>query len=153
MHFSIGQRVYVIPLRKNGTIVKINSRGEYRVELESGTTWCKVEQIQVAATTEKAKPKAEHYHIPGIKIESDAIKAGAALAKLDLHGMKVVEAMRLVEEHVSRAVLANLAEVEIQHGIGSGALMKALHQLLPQIKVVKSFTVKESNRGVTRVFL
>ena len=150
--FKLGDTVFVIPLRKNGQIVKIGNNGEFRVELDTGVVKCKPDQLQLAikSTVKKdAFPAAKS----SIKISSDAVHSGPSLRSLDLHGMTVAQAKAVVEEHISRAVMANLGEVEILHGHGSGALKNSLHQLLSQLSVVKGFALKEFNSGVTRVFL
>lgn len=36
--------------------------------------------------------------------------------------MTVDEALRTLEEHLSRSIMANISEVEVMHGLGSGKL-------------------------------
>lgn len=73
---------------------------------------------------------------------------------LNIIGMRVDEAISDVERFLNHAVLAELEEVTIIHGVGTGALMKAVHQHLdghPLIRKYRSSDQSEGGRGVTVV--
>lgn len=74
--------------------------------------------------------------------------------ELDLHGMYVEEMLSVVEKYLSDAVLADMPYVKILHGIGTGALRKALHEYLQKHPLVKKYgygTAEEGGGGVTIV--
>ncbi|MBN1900230.1 Smr/MutS family protein, partial [Candidatus Sumerlaeota bacterium] len=74
--------------------------------------------------------------------------------EVDLHGMYVEEMLPIVEKYLSDAVLADMPYVKILHGIGTGALRKALHEYLQKHPLVKKFgygTPEEGGGGVTIV--
>lgn len=151
MGFNVGDAVLVLSLKKEGTVEEILKGGVYRVVVGSMSLKCTDEQIKAASVGNKKRVDPDVPQQSEIRISSDA--SAATLRKLDLHGVTVNDALRIVEEHISRSVLANLNEVEILHGIGSGALKKALHAHLATMPVVKRFEIKQFNPGVTRIFL
>jgi DNA mismatch repair protein MutS2 len=73
---------------------------------------------------------------------------------LNIIGLRVDKAISDVERFLNQATIAELQEVTIIHGIGTGALMKAVHQHLdghPLIKKYKSSDQPGGGRGVTVV--
>lgn len=72
---------------------------------------------------------------------------------IDLHGLRVQEALGLVEDLLNRAVLDDCDEIQIVHGIGRGRIKEALHDYLRGLHVVKSYKLDPANPGVTRVYL
>ncbi|WP_457561536.1 endonuclease MutS2 [Caminibacter pacificus] len=59
--------------------------------------------------------------------------------KLDLHGMRLEEALEKTEEYLNNAALAGLEEVWIYHGMGKGILAKGITELLKNHPLVKEF--------------
>ena len=70
-----------------------------------------------------------------------------ANVKLDLHGMRVEEALEECEIFISNSLLANFDEVMIYHGIGSGILGKAVGEFLRNHKSIVSFDDAPSKMG------
>ncbi|MEW6203254.1 MAG: Smr/MutS family protein, partial [bacterium] len=71
-------------------------------------------------------------------------------------GLRVREALKVLEKELETAHLGGRSEVRIVHGIGTGALMKAVHEYLQSCVFVRRFepgTVYEGGIGVTRVIL
>ena len=82
--------------------------------------------------------------------------ARAARNEIDLRGMMTDEAEAEVERFLDNAVMAKLNVVTIIHGKGTGALRKAVQQLLRRHPKVKSFRLGrygEGEDGVTVVEL
>ncbi len=59
--------------------------------------------------------------------------------KLDLHGMRLEEALEKTEEYLNKAALAGLEEVWIYHGMGKGILAKGVSELLKNHPLVKEY--------------
>ena len=79
-----------------------------------------------------------------------------ARSELDIRGYETLEAESVVENYLDAAVMAKLETVTIIHGKGTGALRKAVHEILRRSKVVKSFRLGrygEGEAGVTVVEL
>jgi len=59
--------------------------------------------------------------------------------KLDLHGLRLEEALEKTEKFLNDAALAGLEEVLIYHGLGKGILAKGVTDLLKNHPLVKEF--------------
>ncbi len=69
-------------------------------------------------------------------------------------GLSVSEAVMEVENFLDSAIVQNLSEVRIVHGMGTGKLRKALHELFKKDKRIKEFRLGvygEGESGVTIV--
>jgi len=75
--------------------------------------------------------------------------------ELNLHGMRVEEALERVEGFLSDATVSGLSSVRIVHGVGTGALRNAIREHLSRHPLVKSFGRSENTAsdGVTVVEL
>jgi len=71
----------------------------------------------------------------------------SAREELNLIGMRTTDALRKLEEFLDTAFLTNRAEVRIVHGIGSGALRKAVAENLGTSPYCASFRVAELHHG------
>jgi DNA mismatch repair protein MutS2 len=67
--------------------------------------------------------------------------------ELNLIGMRTGDALRKLEEFLDQAYLTNRAEVRIVHGIGSGALKKAVHEYLGTSPYCAAFRQAEPHHG------
>ncbi len=67
--------------------------------------------------------------------------------ELNLVGMRTGEALRKLEEFLDQAYLTNRKEVRVIHGIGSGALKKAVHEYLATSPYCASFRQAEPHHG------
>ena len=104
-----------------------------------------IEDDERAAMKKKA-PKPVRTAVTGLHT--------AASRELDIRGMETLEAESVVETFLSSAVMGHLETVTIIHGKGTGALRKAVHDILRRNKNVKSFRLGvygEGESGVTVV--
>jgi DNA mismatch repair protein MutS2 len=77
-----------------------------------------------------------------------AVIAGDSVAaELNLIGERTAEALRRLEDFLDQAYLTNQAEVRIVHGIGSGALRKAIHDYLAASPYSAAFRPAEPYQG------
>jgi DNA mismatch repair protein MutS2 len=67
--------------------------------------------------------------------------------ELNLVGMRTGDALRKLEEFLDQAYLTNRAEVRVIHGIGSGALKKAVHEYLETSPYCAGFQQAEPHQG------
>jgi DNA mismatch repair protein MutS2 len=72
---------------------------------------------------------------------------GSEGTELNLIGMRTTDALRKLEEFLDTAFLTNRAEVRIVHGIGSGALRKAVAEYLGTSPYCASFRGAEPHHG------
>jgi len=89
------------------------------------------------------------YMLPPKKQSSKIIKPKVEKIdiKLDLHGLRLEEALEKTEEYLNKAALAGLEEVLIYHGIGKGILAKGITNFLKNHPLVKEFKDAPLNMG------
>ena len=76
-----------------------------------------------------------------------------APAELDLHGLRVDEALARAEQALNDALLADLSELRLVHGQSGGRIRAALHRWLRGIPSIRGFRIDPRNAGVTIVTL
>ncbi|MBL8135709.1 MAG: Smr/MutS family protein [Acidobacteria bacterium] len=79
--------------------------------------------------------------------------AGRAEAAVDLHGLRVDEALHRIDDALDAALRAGLAELRFIHGRSGGRLRGALHERLRGISAVRGVRLDPRNAGVTIVSL
>lgn len=83
--------------------------------------------------------------------KSRALLHTAVPAEIDLRGMDSLEAVMAAEMYIDSAVMGKLSTVTIIHGKGTGALRKAVQDMLKKNKSVKSFRLGNYGEGETGV--
>ena len=74
--------------------------------------------------------------------------AGRAISfELDLRGKRADEVEPLVDSYLNDASLANLNEVRIIHGIGTGTVRSIVRDFIVAHPLVRSFRAGKSNEG------
>jgi DNA mismatch repair protein MutS2 len=144
--FAPGAAVAVLSLgRKRGIVEGLIRKGLYRVQVESLSLSVRERDLEaVAPRRRRASPQSPSSDgEPAAKADADV----GGLRVLDLHGLSVEEARNRVAAHVSRAIVAGLDSLEIVHGIGTGALRRAVTADLRALSVVKQVRRHPSNPG------
>ena len=80
------------------------------------------------------------------------MKLSAMPTEIDLRGMDAIEAICVLDRYLDEAMRANLTQVRIIHGKGTGTLRAAVQQDLKKNKYIKSFRLGvygEGEDGVT----
>jgi DNA mismatch repair protein MutS2 len=89
---------------------------------------------------------AAHDRVPKVTVSAGPTPDGGD-SELNLIGMRTADALRRLEEFLDQAYLTNRAEVRIVHGIGSGALKKAVHEYLADSPYCAEFHQADPHRG------
>src|SRR5262245_56803760 len=92
-------------------------------------------------TVGRAEPAALHVAIAGGGIGDESPR------ELSLIGLRAREAVERLERFLDRAVQAGEASVRIIHGVGSGALRRAIQDYLATSPYCADFRAGESNEG------
>jgi DNA mismatch repair protein MutS2 len=148
--FAVGAEVVVRTLaNKRGVIISVG-HGRYRVRVEGVTTWCRVDDLSAPpdALKKKKSTGSKRQDTPGATSSVDA----APPSRVDLHGLRVDEAMARVVDEIDHALRRGADRVEIVHGRGAGRLKDALHRQLRSMPVVSAFKLDPRNAGVTWVY-
>ncbi len=81
-------------------------------------------------------------------IQTDTIGAVAHFEKkIDLRGMRKEEALKVLQDFVDQALIANTTSLEIIHGKGDGVLRKAVQKKLKEYRDIKSFGFAAPEHG------
>ena len=73
--------------------------------------------------------------------------------KIDIRGMRMEEALKVMEEFVDRALMANVNHLQVVHGKGNGVLRKAVRMKLEEYDAVLHINHPEEEQGGNGVTL
>ena len=150
---AAGDRVELPGVRTAATVVQVNGDGSLVLQAGKMKMTAKPGQVRLieGQPQQKKQPMApKSTPVPTLHLER------RASSELDIRGYETLEAESVVENYLDAAVMAKLETVTIIHGKGTGALRKAVHEILRRSKVVKSFRLGrygEGEAGVTVVEL
>ena len=136
----------VLTVNADGSLVL--QAGKMKMTVKHG----QVRLLETAEEIQKKKKQQSRAQSSSPKIQL----ASRAASELDIRGYETLEAESGVDNYIVSAVMAKLGSVTIIHGKGTGALRKAVHEILRRNKAVKSFRLGrygEGEAGVTIVEL
>ena len=136
-HLERGEEVYVASLDKYAQVVECDDHkkiaqlkiGVMKISLPYNDLVVKKPGIEEAYTLEKVLNK------PPIPME------------LDVRGMRVDEALDEIEKYLDIAVLSRYPSIRIIHGMGTGALRKAIWVYLKSLTIIKSYRYGDASEG------
>ena len=154
---TLGQLVYSKRLNVEVDVIKLNA-SQQTVGVQSGIMKATlplddllplhprfIQQLKTSESKAKKKHKAKRSN------ESGTVQMASSKATVGLEckvlGMRVDEALTVVEEHLDRAALQGFEQIAIIHGHGTGALKKAIRDYLRQSPLVKKYGASESSQG------
>lgn len=136
---SLNQRVIVISMPDN--------KGEVQVEAGIMKINVKLKDLRKVEVTPTKKEKKKRE----LKLNLKSVES-----RIDLRGMDAEEACYRTDKYLDEAYMANLGEVTVVHGKGTGVLRKAINDMLKRHPHVKSYRLGvygEGGDGVTIVEL
>ncbi len=168
---TLTQRIDVIPEKlKEGTKVFVKNIGQegvvQSVRLQKNEVEVLCGNIKVrskfsdlfvvipakSAQTEGKKPKwKQKAQSEQVQVKKSLTPKKAPTLELNIIGMTVQEALPDVEAFIDSAVLANLEEVRIVHGVGTGKLRTGVQEFLRKHKNVAEFRLGKYGEGETGV--
>ena len=150
---AAGDRVELPGVRTAATVVQVNGDGSLVLQAGKMKMTAKPGQVRLIEGQPQAKKQAA---VPKAGTAPTLHLERRASSELDIRGYETLEAESVVENYLDAAVMAKLETVTIIHGKGTGALRKAVHEILRRSKAVKSFRLGrygEGEAGVTVVEL
>ena len=147
-----GDLVELPGVRQPAEVVAVNKDGSLQLKAGVLKMTVKADEVRLIEEPEKKNKK------PAVSVKRGAGQPlrSAAASELDIRGLETIEAEAVVETFLSSAVMGRLETVTIIHGKGTGALRKAVHDILRRNKSVKNFRLGvygEGESGVTVVTL
>jgi DNA mismatch repair protein MutS2 len=136
----IGDTVYVRSLGYDGAVSGILEKGG-RVKVISGS-----KEILVPLSDIRLK-KGREVAEKGKKGRLPSAPDEMVPSRIHLIGMRVEEALSMLEPFLNHAALAGFREVTVIHGVGAGILQRAVRRHLDGHPLVKSFRTGEPSEG------
>ena len=139
---KVGDEILVISYGQRGTLVKQLKDGRW--EAQVGLIKMTLEEKGfnlIKAEKEAAQPKKRQVNV--VKRSNTS----GPRVRLDLRGKRYEEAMQELDGFIDQALLNNMAQVDIIHGIGTGVIREGVTKYLRRNKHVKSFEYAPKNAG------
>ena len=154
---AVGDLVELAGVKTAATVLNVNGDGSMLLQAGKMKMTVKAGQVRLLESAEEIEKRKKQAAAAQRKNVSPKIQLAArAASELDIRGMETLEAESVVENYIDAAVMAKLGTVTIIHGKGTGALRKAVHEMLKRNRAVKSFRLGrygEGEAGVTVVEL
>ena len=134
--FKLNDYVKVKGLQYQGEIISI--KGNKAIISTNGMRM----NVKVSDLVHALKPKKK-------KVASVSTSTTTARPKMECNviGMRVSEALSIVQKYLDNALLHKMYSVTIIHGSGTGALRSAIHEFLKKQKYVKDFRLGGGYEG------
>ena len=147
-----GDQVKIKDVNKKGEVKEVNYDKEEAV-VQAGIMKVTVDLAELEKIAqEEEESSSGKVNISDVKEQ----KAKNISAKLDLRGMRAVDAKERLLKYLDDVILSNLNQVEIVHGKGTGVLREVVDETLEDYPSVKEYRLgkpKEGGSGVTLVKL
>lgn len=137
---QVGDYVEVIALGKIGQVESLGKKNDVVVMLHGTRMKLTLDKIRFS-------------HLPSVK-EKEKVKSATTFTRskqvsleCNVIGMRVDEALIVVDKYLDDALLANVPSVRIIHGHGTGALRSAVHDKLKKTKFVESYRLGGGGEG------
>ena len=147
-----GDTVELLKLGVQGTVLSVNKEGLLQLQAGILRVSARQEEVRVVEGETKSQQQARSY----IRTAEHRLRSLGARPEVDLRGMTTDEAEMALGQFLDHAIMGNLNLVTVIHGKGTGAVRKAVHELLKKTKHIKSYRLGrygEGEDGVTVVEL
>jgi DNA mismatch repair protein MutS2 len=134
----VGGEVLHRQWNKKAVVRELNEKaGKAKIDMGGVTMWAPLADLEPGAA-EAAKPKGT---------VTTRVSRPISYLRLDLRGKRADLALAELEQFLDRSLLSGTEGVEIVHGRGTGALRKAVHELLRTFPGVASYSLAPEDQG------
>ena len=140
---KVGDDILVTSYGQRGTLVKQLKDGRWEAQVGLIKMTLEEQEFNLLKAEKEQQPKRKQ-----VNVVKRANTAGPK-ARLDLRGKRYEEAMEELDAFIDQALLNNMAQVDIIHGIGTGVIREGVTKYLRRNKHVKSFGYAPQNAGGT----
>jgi DNA mismatch repair protein MutS2 len=154
---QIGDKVFVKTFGQEGEVLNIrHAKGEAEVLCGSLRMRCKISHLSMVMREAKtqAVPKKKWQTKKTderVQVKKSLTPKLAPTLEINVIGLTVHEALPEVEAFIDSAVIANLEEVRIVHGVGTGKLRAGIHDYLRTHRNVAEYRLGKYGEGETGV--
>ena len=131
-------------------VLSYGQRGTLTNQLKDGRWEAQVGLIKMTLEEKEFDLVQAQQEAPVKKKQVNVVKRASGRgpqARLDLRGKRYEEAMNELDAFIDQALLNNMAQVDIIHGIGTGVIREGVTKYLQRNKHVKSFGYAPQNAG------
>ncbi|MCY7086874.1 endonuclease MutS2 [Streptococcus oralis] len=131
-------------------VLSYGQRGTLTNQLKDGRWEAQVGLIKMTLEEKEFDLVQAQQEAPVKKKQVNVVKRASGRgpqARLDLRGKRYEEAMNELDDFIDQALLNNMAQVDIIHGIGTGVIREGVTKYLQRNKHVKSFGYAPQNAG------
>ena len=131
-------------------VLSYGQRGTLTNQLKDGRWEAQVGLIKMTLEEKEFDLVQAQQEAPVKKKQVNVVKRAGGKgpqARLDLRGKRYEEAMEALDAFIDQALLNNMAQVDIIHGIGTGVIREGVTKYLQRNKQVKSFGYAPQNAG------
>ena len=143
----VGDTVELLKLGTKASVIGINKDGSLQLQAGILKMTAAPEEVYLLENENPYKEKGARPKHSGREMKHSAMPT-----EIDLRGMDAIEAICVLDRYLDEAMRANLTQVRIIHGKGTGTLRAAVQQDLKKNKYIKSFRLGvygEGEDGVT----
>jgi DNA mismatch repair protein MutS2 len=148
-----GQKVRLRGVGGSGIILRFKEQGK-RAEVQMGPKRLEVDTEALELLPVEQRDDAKSAWQNGIRVIRE--ETGTYQQGLHLVGLRVDEAIPLLDKTIDRAILDGRSQIQVVHGHGSGRLREAVHRFLTEHAAVSAFhpeRLRGGGSGVTVVEL
>jgi len=155
---KLNDAVWLETLKTQGTVFELD-KDEATVQVGTLRVRAKIAELKPPSRTEEKEHKRRRrsaYSTQKPQQDVTAPKPSSPGLELDLRGARVEEALEKLDEYIDAAYLSGLPFARIIHGKGTGALRRAVQEVVgqhPLISKVTAATPREGGDGVTIIHL
>ena len=139
----VGDDIIVTAYGQRGTLTNKVKDGKWEAQIGLIKMTLKEDEFTLVKVQEEAQKQKKKQ----VNVVKKSQKSTGPRARLDLRGKRYEEAMQELDEFIDQALLNNMAQVDIIHGIGTGVIREGVTKYLRRNKHVKSFGYAPQNAG------
>ena len=138
---KVGDDIIVLSYGQRGTLTNQLKDGRWEAQVGLIKMTLEEKEFDLVQAQQEASVKKKQ-----VNVVKRAVGKGPR-ARLDLRGKRYEEAMSELDAFIDQALLNNLAQVDIIHGIGTGVIREGVTKYLQRNKHVKTFGYAPQNAG------
>ncbi len=140
---SVGESVSVVSLQKTGIVASVQAK-EQRAEIIIGTMKVGAAFSDLQRINHDLPPQTIPRGRPRVHVQQHA---STPVGKVTVVGLRVDEALPIVDRALDQALVQGVDRLEIVHGVGTGRLKKAIQNYLKNHRCVSSFVSGDMTAG------
>ena len=138
---KVGDDIIVLSYGQRGTLTNQLKDGRWEAQVGLLKMTLEEREFDLVQAQQEAPVKKKQVNVVKRAVGK------APQARLDLRGKRYEEAMEALDAFIDQALLNNMAQVDIIHGIGTGVIREGVTKYLQRNKQVKSFGYAPQNAG------